>query len=279
MAVFARTRLVNNWIDREKVHDSKRLKDALYEGGAEGFKALSNMFGVPDFIIEGTTDTNTAALDTGAANSIQVNLTTEGVTFPTDTVRMIDVMCETRDGAQRNFQHIRQWVLGGTNPTLIRGVQNMGPDVGGQVTFSSASATAAHAFGDFTITAAATATGRYAAAVPGWRRLITKAVNLAMVTTGDLTAIGTTANLNAGTASSGVIELGIRAGAQENVAPADTVVLDVLFDLLPIANPELAIVTTTTPDQVIVGAVGESSDVITWYTRVFISEAMPTNEV
>ena len=100
-----------------------------------------------------------------------------------------------------------------------------------------------------------------------------------MVTTGDLTAIGTTANLNAGTASSGVIELGIRAGAQENVAPADTLVLDVLFDLLPIANPELAIVTTTTPDQVVVGAVGESSDVITWYTRIFISEAMPSTEV
>lgn len=276
MAVFARTRLVNNWIDREKVHDSKRLRDALYEGGSDGAKSLSNIMGVPDFIIEGTTDTNTAALDTGAANSIQVNLSTEGVTFPTDTVRMIDIMCETRDGALRNFQHIRQFVLGGANPTLVRGVQNMGPSVGGQVTFATAAATAAHAFGDFTITSAATATGRYAAAVPGWRRLITKACNLSLVGTGDLTAVGTTANLNAGTASSGVIELGIRAGAQENVAPADTVVLDVLFDHLPIANPELAVVTTTSPDQIVVGAVGESSDVVSWYTRVFISEAIPS---
>ena len=125
------------------------------------------------------------------------------------------------------------------------------------------------------MTSAATDTGRYAALLPKFRRLITKFVNLALVGTGDLTAVGTTANLNASAGSTGVIELGIRAGAQENVAPADTVLLDVGFDLLPVESPELAIVTTTTPDQVIIGGVGQASENVSWLVHVTVGDLIP----
>lgn len=276
MANFVRTKLVNNFIDRIRDSDSKRVRDAIQgDNSSESRKAVSNLLGVPDFIIEGTTDSNTAALSAGAAASIQVNLSTEGVSFPSGYVRRIDILSETRDGSARNFQHIRQYVLGGTNPTLIRGVQNVGPRVGGICTFANSGTDIAvsEALGGFSVTTDETATGRFAAAIPPARRVIVESLHMAVVGTASLAAAVAHAHLNAINLSTGVIELGTRLGdAATNLAPADTMQLHIKLDHLPVANPELAIVTTTDPDQVVVGAVGESSDVITWHTEVFISD-------
>src|SRR5262245_54681537 len=54
------------------------------------------LFGGPQFEIRGTTDTNTAA-----ASSSAVNLTNEGVLFPANTYRDIDVETVAFNGANR----------------------------------------------------------------------------------------------------------------------------------------------------------------------------------
>lgn len=277
MTAFVRTSFANNFINRVKLGDKSRLFEAMAPGHANQEKAINQLFRLPDFVIAGTTDDDTAVLNAGAAQSYLVNLSSEGVTFPAGYDRDIVIECWTQDEATRNYQKIKQTVRGSaTAPTLINGVANIGPDVGGQVTFATAAATAAHAIGGFSITSAATATGRYAAAVPKFRRLITKACNLSNVGTGDLTAVGTTANLNASTGSTGVIELGIRAGAQENVAPADTVKLDVAFDLLPVESCELAVDTVETPDEILVGALGQTDENVIWLAHVYVGELYPS---
>lgn len=274
MAAFVRTAFTSNHLSIDP-DARQRLYDAMSTGTDAGRKALQLLLQQPDFVIEGTTDSNTSVLNAGAAQSFAVNLTTEGVDFPNGFDRDVEVVAYTRDETGPNYQRIRQTVRGGTNPTLVNGVANLGPNVAGQVSFATAAATAAHSVGGFSITAAATATGRYAAAVPKFRRLITKRADVANVGTGDLTAVATTANLNASAGSTGVIELGIRAGAQENVAPADTVLLDVAFDLLPVESPELVIVTSTTPDQVVVGALGQASENVIWRVHVFVGPLRP----
>lgn len=274
MAAFVRTNFTNNYRNLPR-GARQRLYEAWGPGDTNGLKSLAQLLREPDFVIEGTTDTNTAALNAGAADSIQVNLSTEGVAFPTDTVRVIDIMSETRDGALRNYQWIRQFVLGGTNPTLIRGVQDMGPRSGGRCTFANSGTdiVAADAFGGFSVTLDETATGRFAAAIPTARRVIVESLHMAIVGTGSLAAAVAHAHLNAINLATGVIELGTRLGdAATALAPADTMELHARFSVLPVANPELAIVTTTTPDQVVVGAVGESGDVISWHTEVYISD-------
>ncbi len=274
MAAFVRTSFTNNYRGLS-AGSPQMISEAVWPTGAgdNGLKSQQKLLRQPDFIIAGTTDSNTAVLNAGAAQSFLVNLSDEGVSFPADTDRDIVIECWTRDETGPNYQKIRQTVRGSaTAPAAFGGVVNLGPDVAGQVTFATAAATAAHAVGGFTITAAATATGRYAAAVPKFRRLITKRCDLALVGTGDLTAVGTTANLNAAAGSTGVLELGVRAGAQEGVAPADTLILDVAFDLLPVESCELGFDTTTTPDEVLVGALGQASENVTWLCHVYVGE-------
>jgi hypothetical protein len=279
MTAFVRTSFTNNYRNLDPAA-RQHLLDAFTGRTANADKSLArNVLGQPDFVIVGTTDDNTAALNAGASQSPMLNFATEtDVTFDNNFDRDIDIIAYTQDETDRNFQWIRQTVRGGSvNPSLVGGVKNCGPEVGGQVTFATAAATAAHSYGGFSITGAATATGRYAALIPKFRRLITKAVNLVNVGTGDLTAVGTTANLNASTGSTGVIELGIRAGAQENVAPADTVKLDVAFDLLPVESCELAVATTPTPDQIIIGGVGQSSENVKWTVFVYVGAPYPSS--
>lgn len=282
MAVFARTFFANNYIDRVKQGDTKRFKDAMNGDGTESLAAVNQILRNPDFVIKGTTDTNTAALSAGAASSIQVNLSTEGVSFPANTVRRIDILTETRDGALRNFQHIQQWVLGGTDPTLIRGVLNMLPPARLEVTFSSAAATAANTQGGMTVTSAATATGRYAAAFPLSRRAIPTGIGLitdTTIATTPLWAAFSALSATAGTLEAMIIEATTSTAVPQLLAPLDTDRLFIGLDILPVANPELAIVTTTSPDQVVVGAVGESGDVITWHTEVYVSQLFDSSMV
>lgn len=273
MAAFVRTRIDRNFVDKPRGDQSHYYGAMSGETDAGRRSRSKYLLGAPDFVIEGTTDTNTAALNAGAEQSSMLNLTSEGVTFPAGFDRDIDIIVKSRDeSSQGNYQHIRQTVRGGTNPTLVNGVRSLGPKVGGRITFATAAATAADAYGGFSITAAATATGRYAAAIPKARRVIPTAMHVTLVGTGDLSAVATSMHLNALALATGVIELGFREGLDANVAPGDTVQAVFEADVLPVENPELAIVTSTSPDQVIVGAVGQASENVEWYAEIYIGD-------
>ena len=272
MAAFVRTSFTNNF--RNLPPDSRQiLSEAQAGGSADNLKSLNQLLRQPDFIITGTTDTNTAVLNAGAAQSYMMKLVSEGgVAFTNGFDRDIDIKAWTKDASGPNFQHFRQTVRGGaTNPTLVNGVRNLSPNVGGRVTFSSAVATAADAYGGFAITGAATATGRYAASIPKARRVINTTMLEMLVGTGDLSAVACTPYLNALTLATGVAEIGFRDGLDANVAPPDTLQLAVEFDVLPIESPELVIETAATPDEVLVGALGQSGAAVTWLVHVFVS--------
>lgn len=272
MAAFVRTSFVNNY--RNLPADSpQRITEAVWPAGTgtDGPKSQQQLLRQPDFIIEGTTDDSTAALNAGAAQSYLVNLSDEGVTFPANFDRDIVIECWTRDETGPNYQKIMQTVRGSaTAPAATGGVRNLGPKVGGRITFATAAATAADAYGGFSITAAATATGRYAAAIPKARRVIPTTMHVTLVGTGDLSAVATSMHLNALTLASGVIELGFREGLDANVAPGDTVQAVFEADVLPVENCELAFDTTTTPDEVLVGAVGQASENVVWCAHVWV---------
>ncbi len=275
MAAFVRTSFVNNYLNRPK-DDPSRISLAVWPTGGiagEGAKAQGALLRRPDFIITGTTDSNTAVLNAGAAQSYLVNLSDEGVVFPANFDRDIIIECWTRDETGPNYQKIQQTVRGSaTAPAATGGVTNLGPKVGGRVTFATAAATAADAYGGFSITGAATATGRYAAAIPKARRAIP--TTLAATIMGTATdANFLVAHLNAITVGTGVIEIGFRRLSDgANTAPADTNQLVVEFDVLPVESCELGFDTTTTPDEVLVGALGQANENVEWLVHVYVGE-------
>jgi hypothetical protein len=277
MAAFVRTNIVNNFINRPL--DARQwLSEALAGGSDDSRKSLQHVLRQPDFIIEGTTDGNTAVLNAGAAQSYLINLTTEGlVAFPSGFDRDILIEAHTRDETGPNYQIIQQTVRGGSDPTLVNGVRNMGPLVGGRVTYATAAATAADSFGGFSITGAATATGRYAFAIPKARRALVDSLHHTIVGTGTLANLKFP-SINALTLSTGVGELGLRQMSDgTNVAPADTEQTVLLFDILPVESPELAIVTSTSPDQVIVGALGQASENVNWLVNIYVGPLRPNS--
>lgn len=276
MAAFVRTGLTSNFIDRP--NDARQwLGDATAGGSEDSRKAFNKVMRNPDFVITGTTDSNTAVLNAGAAQSYALKLVSEGkVSFPNGFDRNIDIVCYTKDTSGLNFQSFRQTVRGGaTNPTLVNGVSNLGPNSGGRITFATAAATAADAYNGFSITSVATAAGRYAAALPKARRVILENLNLSEISTATL-ADRKQINLNAIALSTGVIEIGLRKMSDgTNVAPADTDVLYVEFDVLPVESPELVIETAATPDEVLIGALGQSATAITWTIEVYVGPLRP----
>lgn len=272
MTAFVRTKLINNYRALPP-GANQRITEAVWPAGTDG-KSAQSLLRQPDFIIEGTTDGNTAVLNAGAAQSYLVNLSGEGgVAFPAGFDRDIIVEAWTRDETGPNYQKFMQTVRGSaTAPAVTGGVRNLGPKVGGRITFATAAATAADAYGGFSITAAATATGRYAAAIPKARRVIPTTLQVTLVGTGDLSAVATSMHLNALTLGTGVIELGFREGLDANVAPGDTVEAVFEADVLPVESCELVPATTPTPDEILVGALGQASENVEWLVHVYVGE-------
>ncbi len=272
MAAFVRTQFTNNYRNLPK-ESRQLLTEAGGPGTTENLKSLAQVLGRPDFIVAGTTDSNTAVLNAGAAQSFMVNLSDEGVEFPAGFDRDIVIECWTRDETGPNYQKIQQTVRGSaTAPAATGGVTNLGPKVGGLVTFATAAATAANAYNGFSITSTAVGAGRYAAAIPKARRVINTSGTVQVVGTGTLSGAGVV-SLNAITLASGVIEIGIRGGDDgANVAPADTEQVAIEFDVLPVESCELGFDTTTTPDEVLVGALGQASENVAWYAHIWVGE-------
>jgi hypothetical protein len=274
MTAFVRTKLINNYRALPP-GSSQRITEAVWPAGTDG-KSAQSLLRQPDFIIEGTTDDNTAVLNTGAAQSYLVNLSGEGgVAFPAGFDRDIIIEAWTRDETGPNYQRFMQTVRGSaTAPAVTGGVRNLGPKVGGRCTFANSGTdiVAADAYGGFSVTLDAAATGRFAAAIPKARRAILTTLNLTVLGTGTLANL-IHPGLNAITLASGVIEIGTRQMSDGvNAVPADTNVLNIEFDVLPVESCELVPATTPTPDEILVGALGQASENVEWLVHVYVGE-------
>ncbi len=280
MAVFVRKQLVNNYIDRQKSGDAKRLKDAMNgDAGDDSRKSVNELLSQADFIVTGTTDSNDAALNTGAANSVAVNLSSEGlVSFPTGFARDVKIVSvSSYTGPVRTFQSFTQRVIGGTDPTLDAafGQMNNLPMASAFLTFSSGTPTntASNVSGGLSFTSAQDSTGLYSFAFPKARR-----ANFTTAFDYNGQTIATAATHMEPTS----IVLASGTGKLRTMGAATPALVNpvssfgwLMGDILPVEDPSLAIVTTTTPDQVIVGAVGISATAITWNIYVYVGDPVP----
>lgn len=282
MAAFVRTEFISNY--RNLPRDARqRLSEAQGAGLGANYQSLQQLLRRPDFIVKGTTDSNTAVLNSNNPQSYLVNLSDDtddvgndvAVEFPAGYERDILIECWTEDETGPNYQKIKQCVRNTAGTfSLVGGVENVGPRVGGQCTFANSGTdiVAAHALGGFSVTLDATATGRFAAAIPKARRAILETLNLTVLGTGTLANL-IHPGLNAITLATGVIEIGTRQMSDgANAVPADTNVLNVLFDVLPIESPELVIATGPAPDNILVGALGQANENVIWTAHIWVGE-------
>jgi hypothetical protein len=111
MATFAVTRTTNNWTVLPK-DSPQRISEAVWPtGGFSGLASQQGLLGQPDFIVYGTTDTNTADSDA-------INLSDMGVNFPADTLREIVVVAYAADGSAACKRTAAALVIGGTTPSF-----------------------------------------------------------------------------------------------------------------------------------------------------------------
>jgi hypothetical protein len=110
MAAIVVTQVVNNYLPLAK-SNPQRISLALWPNGGnagDGAKAQNALLGQPDFVVYGTTDTNT----TGTA----LDLTAQGVTFPDATMRTIRVEASIADNDGMGLLAYIFHVDGGSTP-------------------------------------------------------------------------------------------------------------------------------------------------------------------
>lgn len=279
MAAFVATNTIRRYLDRDKRDDMRRLKDALYEGGTTGFASLNQIYQLPDFIIEGTTDSNTAA-----ASSPVISLSDEGVSFPADTYRDIEVETWAANGSNCYRFKTRQRILGGTNPTA-KGPEEFLTDcrafygfttADGTTTTEDATSCVAPAWWD----GASPVAGNVAsnAVTIQWlgtnapaRLIFPGTVNAfdAAAVTGD-SRVYQHGNVSTTNGTSDVFVSDVATPTAANWPNGS--VVRVQATLMPPVHSPVIIDTASTPDEVWIGALGLSSDVVTWRIRVFVSD-------
>lgn len=239
---------------------------------------LARLFGKAWRRIEATTDTNTAA-----ASSPLISLSDEGVDFPANTERLITVAVTAANGANRYRFVTQQRVLGGTNPTLKGPEQwltNCRATLVATLSSGTPTVVAAETFGPAwwdgdAPTAAAFSSGD---AVITWLgtnspvRALTPLPGIVAPTSPDVTdAIVTLHNVTSLTNGTSTVTTGTYEGteAEENPADGRLVVEALLYP--PIHCPVL-IDASPTPDEVIIGALGIASDLVTWEVDVFVGD-------
>lgn len=287
MAAFVRTSFLSNY--RRLPRDARqRLGEAMAPGEGPNLQSLQQLLGRPDFLVEGTTDSNTAVLNSNNPQSYLINLSDDeddlgnpvSVEFPAGYERDITIECWTEDEDGPNYQKIRQTVRNTAGTfSLQYGVQILHPDALMQVNFATAAAAAGFASGGLAVTEAAVATGRYAWSSPKARTLIVKGAHLVAddttIATGAREAIITDLVRATGVHEFGVVEATNSTAVPAFVAPGDADQVHLAVSLLPIESPELAIATGTTPDNILVGALGQTSENVHWKAHVWVGELRP----
>lgn len=279
MAAFVATRTVRRYVDRDKRDDVKRLKDALFEGGDVGMASLGQIYCLPDFVIEGTTDTSTAA-----ASSPVISLSDEGVSFPANTYRDVVVETWAANGSNSYRFKTRQRVLGGTDPTL-KGPLEFETDCNAYYGFTTADGT--------TTTEDATsciAPAWWDGASPVAGNVSSNAVTIswlgvaagsAVILPGYVNAFDAAAvtadsrsyqhgNVSLGNSTTDVFVSDVATPTAANWPNGS--VVRVSARLTPLIQTPVLIDTASTPDEVWIGALGISSDLVTWIIRVWVSD-------
>lgn len=241
--------------------------------------ALRRLYKRPTFEIFGTTDTNTAA-----ASSSAINLSQRGVTFPTNTYRDIEVETLAFNGANRWKFRTKQRVRGGTNPAL-EGVEQYLTNCEAVYSATTADGTAttevaAECIGPAWWDGAAPVAADFSsnASVISWlggnfpvRVLLpgSFAHTDAAATAADARAVqhGVTSLTN-GTSTIFIADVATPTAANWSNATA----YRVYATLFPPVHTPVLIDTSPTPDEVFIGALGLSSDVVTWQINVFVGD-------
>jgi hypothetical protein len=115
MAAIVVSSVTNNYLPLPK-SDPSRISMAVWPTGAapgQGAKAQAGLLGEPDFIVYGTTDTNTDP-------SVALSLTAQGVTFPAATQRNVLVKAFLAQAAETGYIEYLATVNGadGTTPEV-----------------------------------------------------------------------------------------------------------------------------------------------------------------
>lgn len=111
MAAIVVSSTTVNWSPLSK-DSPQRVSEAVWPtGGSNGPAAQQGLLGQPDFIVYGTTDTNTADSDA-------INLSTRGVPFPANSLREITVVAYVGDGSAVKKITAAALIIGGTTPAI-----------------------------------------------------------------------------------------------------------------------------------------------------------------
>jgi hypothetical protein len=280
MAAFVRTSFTNNF--RNLDPDARQwLFDAQAGGSEDSRKSLQTLLRQPHFLINGTTDTNTAA-----ASSPVLSLSDEGVSFPANTYRDIVVETWAANGSNCYRFATRQRILGGTDPTA-KGPEEFLTDCAAHYGFTTADGTtttedAAACIGPAWWDGAAPVAGNVASNAVTIQWLGTNAparlVLPGYVNNFDAAAIAGDArvyqhgNVSVANGTSDVMVSDVASPTAANWANGS--VVRASARLLPPVHTPVLIDTASTPDEVFIGALGLSSDVVTWRIRVYVGDAI-----
>lgn len=244
--------------------------------------ALSRIMGTAARRVTFTTDSNTAA-----ASSPVISLSDEGFLFPANTERVVTLSVLAANGANRFRFVTQQRVLGGTDPTL-KGPEKYLTDCEARlVTALGASGTtttedaagcmapawwdgAAPAVGAFTsgLATAYFLGGTGSPALP-CRQIIPLGATFSHATS----SIANTrfVGMHTPAVADSSIALAIADLASPSASSADGTLVARAFVTPPVHAPVL-IDTGSSPDEVFIGALGISSDVVTWEMDIFVSD-------
>lgn len=114
MAAIVVTRTQDNFSTLAKDNPSRISESVWPLGGASatnGAKCQQGLLGQPDFVVYGTTDTNTADSDA-------INLSDNGVSFPANTLREITVVAYVGDGSAVKKITAAALIIGGSTPAI-----------------------------------------------------------------------------------------------------------------------------------------------------------------
>lgn len=242
---------------------------------------LARLFGKPWKRFHATTDDNTAA-----ASSPLVSLSDEGILFPANTERVITLNVMAANGDNRFSFTTSQRVLGGTNPTL-KGPENFHTDCeavlvtalgsSGTTTTETAALCKAPGWWDGAAPAVAAFSSGLATAYflggTGSPALPCRAIlPLGAEFSHATSSIANTRKVgmhNPAVAASS-IDLAIADLASPSASSADGTLVARARVLPPVHAPVL--IQDLTPDEVIIGLLGLSSDVVTWIVDVFVGD-------
>lgn len=241
--------------------------------------ALSRIMGKANFHVSATTDSNTAA-----ASSPLISLSDEGVLFPANTERVITVAVLAANGANRYSFVTQQRVLGGTDPTL-KGPEQYITSLLAAYGFTTADGTtttevAAECIQPGWWDGAAPVSGNVAsnAITIQWlganspvRLLLPRDVQAfdAAAVTGDARSYQH-GNVSLANGTSDIFVSDVATPTAANWPNAS--VVRAYAQLYPPVHCPVLIDTASAPDEVFIGALGISSDVVTWEVDIFVSD-------